>query len=181
MLFDSLTNEEIVDSESALEFMKEATKLASSADLEDLSERVSLKSECFQGHLSPSFVDKLDQGNFDRIVSLIFSIGRKSKRLIDANGFENLRSMIRELLHGVDPIENRFSLFVNQVEGIEGKMRINFAGELLHYSMPDRYWLWTNWIWDPDNNTGALPLVVQEKVDLLGETDGETYLSLIHI
>ena len=176
MLFDSLTNEEIVDSESALEFMKEATKLASSADLEDLSERVSLKSECFQGHLSPSFVDKLDQGNFDRIVSLIFSIGRKSKRLIDANGFENLRTMIRELLHGDNPVEDRFSLFVNQVEGIEEKMRINFAGELLHYSMPDRYWLWTNWIWDPDNNTGALPLVVQEEVDLLGETEGETYL-----
>ena len=39
MLFDSLTNDEIVDSESALEFMKEATKLASSADLDDLSER----------------------------------------------------------------------------------------------------------------------------------------------
>ena len=41
MLFDSLTNEEIVDSESALEFMKAATKLASSADLDDISERVS--------------------------------------------------------------------------------------------------------------------------------------------
>ena len=176
MLFDSLTNEEIVDSESALEFMKEATKLASSADLEDLSERVSQKSECFKGYLSSSSVDELDEGNFDRIVSLIFSIGRKSKRLIDANGFENLRSMIRELLHGVDPVENRFNFFVNQVEGIEEKMRINFAGELLHYSMPDRYWLWTNWIWDPDNNTGALPLVVQEEVDLLGETEGETYL-----
>ena len=54
MLFDSLTNEEIVDSESALEFMKEATKLASSADLEDLSERVSQKSDCFKGYLSPS-------------------------------------------------------------------------------------------------------------------------------
>ena len=83
---------------------------------------------------------------------------------------------IRDRLHGDDPVEDRFSLFVNQVEGIEEKMRINFAGELLHYSMPDRYWLWTNWIWDPDNNTGALPLVVQEEVDLLGETEGETYL-----
>ena len=54
MLFDSLTNEEIVDSESALEFMKEATKLASSADLEDISERVSRKAECFKEHLCPS-------------------------------------------------------------------------------------------------------------------------------
>ena len=176
MLFDSLTNEEIVDSESALEFMKEATKLASSAELEDRSERVSRKAECFQGHLSLSLVDKLDEGNFDGIVSLIFSIGRKSKRLIDANGFENLRNMIRELLYGDAPVGDRFSLFVNQVDGIEEKMRINFAGELLHYSMPDRYWLWTNWIWDPDNNTGALPLVVQDEVDLLGDTEGETYL-----
>ncbi len=63
--------------------------------MEDLSERVSLKAECFQGHLSHSFVDELDQVKFDRIVSLIFSIGRKSKRLIDANGFENLRTMVR--------------------------------------------------------------------------------------
>ena len=44
MLHDSLTVEEVVDSESALEFMKEATKLATSADLEDISERIALKS-----------------------------------------------------------------------------------------------------------------------------------------
>ena len=55
-------------------------------------------------------------------------------------------------------------------------MRINFAGELLHFSNPRQYWLWTNWIWDPDANTGSLPLVVQEEVDLLGDTPGETYM-----
>ena len=55
-------------------------------------------------------------------------------------------------------------------------MRINFAGELLHFSKPHKYWLWTNWIWDPDANTGSLPLVIQEEVDLLGDTPGETYL-----
>ena len=143
MLFDSLTHEEVVDSESALEFMKEATKLASSADLEDLSERVSLKAECFNKYLNQTSVEELKEEQFDRIVQLIFSIGRKSKRLIAANGFENLRFRI---------------------------------SELLHFSKPERYWLWTNWIWDPDNNTGALPLVIQEEVDLLGETEGETYL-----
>ena len=55
-------------------------------------------------------------------------------------------------------------------------MRINFAGELLHFSNP--------------HNTGSgpigfgiqmpipvhFPLVVQEEVDLLGDTPGETYL-----
>ena len=47
MLHDSLTVEEVVDSESALEFMKEATKLATSSDLEDLSERIARKAEFF--------------------------------------------------------------------------------------------------------------------------------------
>ena len=82
MLFDSLTHEEVVDSESALEFMKEATKLASSADLEDLSERVSLKAECFNKYLNQTSLEELKEEQFDQIVRLIFSIGRKSKRLI---------------------------------------------------------------------------------------------------
>ena len=47
MLHDSLTVEEVVDSETALEFMKEASKLASSSDLEDLSERISRKTDLF--------------------------------------------------------------------------------------------------------------------------------------
>ena len=52
MLHDSLTVEEVVDSESALEFMKEATKLATSSDLEDLSERIARKAEFLGGCLS---------------------------------------------------------------------------------------------------------------------------------
>ena len=176
MLHDSMTVEDIVDSESALEFMKEATKLASSSELEDLSERVIRKSECFRTRLSPEGLETLDEEQFGQVVRLVFSIGRKSKRLVAANGFEALRSQIRELLHGTATLEKRFDHFVGSVEGVEEKMRINFAGELLHFSQPERYWLWTNWVWDPDANTGALPLVVQQEVDLLGDTPGETYL-----
>ncbi len=161
MLHDSLTVEEVVDSESALEFMKEATKLATSADLEDLSERIARKAEFFE---------------FGLLVRQIFSIGRKSKRLISANGFENLREQIQNLLNEDEKLDERFDAFVNGVRGVEEKMRINLAGELLHFSNPQQYWLWTNWIWDPDANTGSLPLVVQEEVDLLGDTPGETYM-----
>ena len=176
MLHDSLTVEEVVDSETALEFMKEATKLASSKDLEDLSERISKKSNLFGRLLLHEKLKELSHKEFEKLVRQIFSIGRKSKRLISVNGFENLRGWIIELLYGEEQLEQRFNDFVQHVQGIEEKMRINFAGELLHFSNPSKYWLWTNWIWDPDNNTGALPLVVQEEVDLLGETEGETYL-----
>ena len=185
MLHDSVTQEEVVDSESALEFMKEATKLASSADLEDLSERITRKSEQFSKLLSADSLETLKEEEFVLLVRQIFSIGRKSKRLIEANGFENLRVSMEDLLHGGAPLEERFNGFVNRVEGIDEKMRINFAGELLHFSSPGQYWLWTNWIWDPDANTGSLPLVIQEEVDLLGDNPGETYIlvgkAMIHI
>ena len=88
---------------------------------------------------------------------------------------KNLREQIQNLLNEDEKLDERFDAFVNGVRGVEEKMRINFAGELLHFSNPQQYWLWTNWIWDPDANTGSLPLVVQEEVDLLGDTPGETY------
>ncbi len=108
----------------------------------------------------------------------IFAIRRKSTRLLKANGFENLRGKIVQLLYGKDSIEIRFNNFVDSIENIEEKMRINFASELLHFTDPQKYWLWTNWIWDPDANTGALPLVVQEDVDLLSDTNGGIYCKI---
>ena len=144
MLHDSLTVEEVVDSESALEFMKEATKLATSADLEDLSERIARKAEFFGKMLEPEKLKQLTEDEFGLLVRQIFSIGRKSKRLISANGFENLREQIQNLLNEDEKLDERFDAFVNGVIGVEEKMRINFAGELLHFSNPRQYWLWTN-------------------------------------
>ena len=79
MLHDSLTVEEVVDSESALEFMKEATKLATSSDLEDLSERIASKAEFFGRMLEPEKLKQLTEDEFGLLVRQIFSIGRKSK------------------------------------------------------------------------------------------------------
>ena len=136
MLHDSLTVEEVVDSESALEFMKEATKLATSSDLEDLSERIASKAEFFGRMLEPEKLKQLTEDEFGLLVRQIFSIGRKSKRLITANGFENLREQIQNLLNEDEKLDERFDAFVNGVHGVEEKMRINFAGELLHFSNP---------------------------------------------
>jgi hypothetical protein len=55
-------------------------------------------------------------------------------------------------------------------------MRHDLASECLHYTDPDRYWLWTRWIWDPASRTGALPLVTTDGYDLGGATAAATYL-----
>lgn len=178
MLYDTLTVKEIVDSETALEFMKEATRLAKSWQLEEIGQRLEKKSELFLSILAADKIDLMSEAQLDKVIGFIFMIRRKSKRLIEANGFDNLHQRIKTLLYGSDPLENRFDDFVDSIEMIEERMRINFASELLHFSAPEKYWLWTNWIWDPDNNTGALPLVLQEEVDPVGETNGETYIKV---
>jgi hypothetical protein len=52
----------------------------------------------------------------------------------------------------------------------------DLPSELLHFTFPDRWWLWTRWMWDPRAGTGALPLVTTEDFDLDADDRAETYL-----
>ncbi|HJM96465.1 MAG TPA: hypothetical protein QF698_10365, partial [Candidatus Marinimicrobia bacterium] len=173
MLYDDVSVQDVVDSESALEFMKEATKLATSSELGDIGQKLEEKSRIFQSILNPKDIEHMREEDFSKVVGKIFSLRRKSKKLINANGFETLREMIVKLLYGKRSIEKRFNEFVDSIEKIDEKMCINFASELLHFSDPKQHWLWTNWIRDQSANTGSLPLVIQDDVDLSGATNGD--------
>jgi hypothetical protein len=55
----------------------------------------------------------------------------------------------------------------------------DLPSELLHFTEPDRYWLWTRWIWDPATRTGALGLVTTDDWDLsAGASMGAMYLTI---
>jgi hypothetical protein len=55
----------------------------------------------------------------------------------------------------------------------------DLPGEMLHFTSPDRYWLWTRWIWDPQARTGALALVTTTEVGRsTGATRGAVYLDV---
>ena len=116
MLYDDVSVKDVVDSESALEFMKEATKLATSAELENIGQKLEEKSNLFNSILNPEDIAIMSDDDFKKVVGKIFSIRRKSKRLLKANGFENLRNKMDALLYGDDPIENRFNQFVDSIE-----------------------------------------------------------------
>jgi hypothetical protein len=178
MLYDDVNVQEVVDSEAALEFMKEATKLATSDELKDIGEQLETKSDLFAITLAEERLREMSEDEFRQLVGSIFSIRRKSQRMIKANGFERLRSAMLDLIHGTGTVEERFNVFTGSVKQLDNKMRVNLASELLHFSNPGRYWLWTNWIWDPKTGTGAMPLVVHDAVDLSGETDGEVYAKI---
>ncbi len=175
MLYDEINVQEVVDSEAAMEFMKEATKLATSTELEDIGLKLEKKANLFSDLLSEDHISDLTEDEFRQLVGSIFSIKRKANRILKANGFESLQQFIIDLLYSKDSIDLRFNRFIDSVDKLDGPMRVNFASELLHFSNPKKYWLWTNWIWDSNTRTGSLPLIIQEGVDLSGQSDGEIY------
>ena len=70
----------------------------------------------------------------------------------------------------------RFARFADRFEGLDVPTARDWASEMLHFTDPDRYWLWTRWVWDPSARTGALPLVTLEELDLDAGSAGATYL-----
>ena len=180
MLHDALAADgraggaQIVDSEAALEFMKEATKVASGTELEDVGQRLEAKSRLFREILAEERLAKLDEADLKRLLGSIFSLRRKSGRLLRANDLEAIRAELKALLYGDGPVTERFDRFTGQIGGLEKALIVSLASEALHFTAPRRYWLWTHWIWNPKSGTGALPLVTQD-ADLEATTDGEVY------
>jgi hypothetical protein len=176
MLYDDINVQDVVDSEAAMEFMKEASKLASSKDLEDIGLQLEKKSQQFSNILSEDNISNLTENEFRQLVGSIFSIKRKANRIIQANGLESLHASISELLYGDGSLEKRFNAFTETIEQLDGPMRVNFASELLHFSNPKKYWLWTNWIWIRKQEQAQLPLCGTGRVRLTGQSHGRIYV-----
>ncbi len=175
MLHDAIELDPVVDAEAALEFLKEATKLATATELEDVGERLEAKHRLFAELLGGGAVGGLDEAGLKRLTVSIFSLKRKGGRLVNANGAEKLAAELEALLHGPGAVAARFDRFCGAVKGVEEAMRIALASEALHFTFPDRYWLWTHWLWNPGARTGALALVTRDDVDLAGDTPGAVY------
>jgi hypothetical protein len=138
------------------------------------------------------------------LLRTIFATRRRAKEIFAEIGPEALQQNIDPLLYGSEAVEARFQYFVDGLTGFFADIRTlrprksldnwarqsaeksaltenifcDLGSELLHFTNPNEYWLWTRWIWDPKAGTGAMPLVTLEECDLLGRTVGETYLKL---
>jgi hypothetical protein len=175
MLYDSISVQEVVDSASAHEFLKQATQLASSGALEDTGRRLEQKARTVQEFLAPRALDALGAEGLKRLAGMMFGMRRQMALLLRGNDIADLRAEIAELVHGAGAGSARLGRFVERVHGIEQGWKVTLAAELLHYAQPSRYWLCSRWMWDPATRGGALPLVLQQGADLGGATPAEEY------
>lgn len=169
---------QIIDTPSALEFMRDALEKISEEELTALVAELRSKSQRFRHILAPETLPAFDEATFRSLLRSVFSTRRRVTEIVAHIDATSFRDAVGALLQGTEPLAARFDTFCERLEPLDLSIRCDLAGECLHYWDTERYWLWTRWVWDPFHRTGALPLVTIQEYDLHGETPGFTYVKV---
>jgi hypothetical protein len=169
---------QIVDTPSALEFMREALEKITEEELTAIVAELRYKSQRFRHLYAPENLLGLDDEVFHALLRSVFSTRRRVTEVKRQVNVATFREAVNDLLHGTKSLQVRFDAFCERLEPLDLSIRCDLAGECLHYWDFERYWLWTRWLWDPAHRTGALPLVTIQEYDLHGETPGSTYMKV---
>ncbi len=167
---------QVVDTQSASEFMRETLETVSRDELLSVAALLDAKAAGFAALLgSPGQARQLPREDLRRVLRSIFATRRKADAILDDVGPARLGAAIDDLLHGDGLVTERFNAF-DAVLAAYPEQGFDVPSELLHFTAPDRWWLWTRWMWDPRAGTGSLALVTTEDFDLDGPDRGEGYL-----
>ncbi len=193
-----------VDTEAAKEFMRSTLEKIARVELNAVEAELQEKSRRLQALVAPDVLPELPEAQLYLILRSVFATRRRAAAILKAIGPEEMKTAIGDLLYQDVPVDGRFQQFVDRMTGFVEDVRLlrprkssdsrakhsaeeaaleenifcDLGSELLHFTRPHEYWLWTRWIWDPKAGTGAMPLVTMEEVDLHGFSVGETYLKL---
>ncbi|SHK48874.1 hypothetical protein [Thermocrinis minervae] len=141
--------------------------------IQDFYKDLLAKSLLFQELLSKDRLPSLKEEDLDKILEHIFASRRRRKKILEETGIDRLKKAISDLLYGkANTWEERVEKFVKEIRGVDKKMARDIASELLHFTFPDKYVLWTSWIWDPESESGAVVFLKEEppKRHMYGET-----------
>lgn len=154
--------------------MRETLERVSERELWTIGNELEHKVAGFRALLADGRAAALGREDLRRLLRSVFSARRRADAIIDDLGPERLAAEIDLLLHGADDLAARIARFDEALAG-HGEAAFDLPFEFLHFTYPERYWLWTRWMWDPRTATGALPLVAADEVDLTAPSRGETY------
>lgn len=166
---------QVVDAEAAQDFMRETLEKVTLEVLVDIARELDAKSRLFGQLLEPTRLATADRADLRVILRNSFCSRRKADAILDQLGAGNLAQAIDDLLRGPDPLPERFENFQSFLAPFPSAA-YELPSEILHFTHPDRYWLWTRWMWNPRTETGALALVTADDFDFEDDPPGTTYL-----
>ncbi len=171
---------EVVDTQTAKEFMKETLAAVDVEELVAICGDVEQKSAWFREKLATDALPVLTKEDFDEVVKRIFSTRGKPRKAIAEFDMADIRAWLTALLDGEEQPGLRLQAFLEHFPDLPENVRGDFASELLHFARPEKHWLWTRWMWDPRTKTGSLPLVTSASYGFDGENAGEVYMKVGH-
>jgi hypothetical protein len=167
---------QVVDTESAEEFMRETLENVSREELMTVAALLDTKAAGFASLIgTPGSARSLSRADLRRVLRSVFATRRKADAILDDVGPERFGAAVDDLIHGPGVVTDRFAAF-DAVLVDHPEQGFDLPSELLHFTEPDRWWLWTRWMWDPRAGTGALPLVTVEDFDWDAPNRPEGYL-----
>jgi len=169
---------QVIDMKACQEFMHETLDRIQKEDLIEIASLVEEKTAFLQANLNRVELPTLTQDELTDVFKQIFVTNRKVKLMFETYSLEDYKTSIHALLYSENALQDRFQNFIDAHKELDVYIRFDLAGELLHYSNPDKYWLWSRWLWDPKLNTGAIPLVASEDFKLSAATYGEMYMNV---
>ncbi len=170
---------QVVDTPTAREFTEQALERVSKEELGDIAVLLERKVDAFRSILAEDSLASMTEDQATGLLRSVFASRRRHRVILDTLTLDGFISLCADLLHGAGSAEVRLAAFHDAIAAIgrdvPPQAGFDLGSSLLHFTDPDRYWLWTQWMWDPLSLTGALPLIVTEEVDLVTDDIAESY------
>jgi hypothetical protein len=168
---------QVIDTPTAEEFMRETLDKVSMSDLGAIARDLERKSAGFRTRLAHGAAATAAPSDVRAVLRSVFAARRSADAIIETVGADRLAAEFDRLLHGTDALPARAER-LHDVLGAFPGVAFELPSELLHFTYPDDYWLWTRWMWDARTETGALALVTVEEFDFDASGFGDTYLKV---
>ena len=164
-----------IDKQSAKEFMLETLSRITLEELEQIQADLRLKVDRMKALVQRAQQGQFTDADFKMLLRCVFATRRRVDKIVQQYSADYFAKQVRQLLHEEQPVGWRFQTFFNAFPEMPETLRYDLTSEILFYSDPEKYWMWTRWMWDPNTKTGSLPLVLMEKFSLDAGSPGEIY------
>ncbi|WP_369611707.1 hypothetical protein [Sulfurisphaera javensis] len=106
-----------------------------------------------------------------KLFEIIFYAKKYADEVISQTGLPQLSKAYSLLKDTSKSYDERVEGFVSIVKGGNKKDIEDMAKEIIHFIEPDKYPLWTRWIWNKERNTGSITYVLKDNITLTSPSE----------
>lgn len=108
------------------------------------------------------------------IIDQVVVSRRRKNEIFSAFEESALKAPILQLADETLPFPDRISGLVELLAPL-GELTRDLPFEIIHFLDPEHFALATNWVWNPQTETGAVALLLNESYSLFGDDDTEDF------